>query len=105
MNKKENIFLRGNYGVEKFVFFSMFYVILTLVLLFIKIFDINIPRIDEHDPMVLVYEILPTFVFILVLMFIGKKVFRIIKVEKRKYIIPIFLLSQGISFLIFFCVF
>jgi hypothetical protein len=92
-----------NSGLQKLVSFTVFYILITIILILIKIFNINIHRYDPHDPKVLIFEFLPIIIFSLITLIIGIKIFR--KIKNKKYIIPIFFLSQalfGMTFTIFF---
>jgi hypothetical protein len=92
-----------NSGLQRLVSFTVFYILITIILIIIKVLNINIHRYDPHDPKVLIFEFLPIIMFSLITLIIGLKIFK--KIKNKKYIIPIFFLSQaifGMTFPIFF---
>jgi hypothetical protein len=92
-----------NNGLQKLVSFTVFYILFTIILILIKVLNINIHRYDPNDPKVLIFEFLPLIMFSLITLIIGLKIYRNIK--NKKLIIPIFFLTQtifGMTFTIFF---
>jgi len=77
-----------NSGLQRLVSLTVFNILITIILILIKVLNINIHRYDPHDPKVLIFEFLPIIMFLLITLIIGLKIFR--KIKNKKYIIPIF---------------
>ena len=79
-----------------------FIILITLFIIsriIINIFNINIPDVDDHDPMILLVKILPLMILAVFSVFIGSKLNKIIT---NKKIIIILFFSVEIIFLIIF---
>jgi hypothetical protein len=79
-----------------------FIIIITLIVIgriVINVFNINMPNVDDHDPMILLVEVLPILILAGFSVFIGWKIDK--RIKNKKYIIIIFFSIQ-ILFLIIF---
>jgi hypothetical protein len=82
-------------GLQRFVIFTVIYILFTIIFISIQIFKINM--LDPHDPKVLIFEFLPVIILIVISMIIGIKIYD--KIKNKKYIIPVFFLSQAVLFM------
>jgi len=91
------------YGVQQFVCVTVLFILMSIILITIKVFNINIHRYDPHDPKVIIFEILPIIILTIISFIIGLIIFS--KIKNKKYVIAIFFLSQavfGMTFTIFY---
>jgi hypothetical protein len=82
----------------------IFFIISTFVIIVIRIFNIKIPRkLDPHDPMVLLYEILPIILYSVITTLIAYLIYKKIKdnIKNKKSIIYVYLISQLICIFTF----
>ena len=90
-----------NVNLTKLIVGIILFTLIIFMIIINKTFGISVPNsgIDEHDPMIILVEILPIIIFSAILVFIGTKINKRIKTENKKYIIVLFFFTQIILFI------
>ena len=101
INKKSNS-TNMDWLIERFVIIIILFSTFILSILITKIFDINIPKFNRQDPMIILKIYVPLFLIAIFIVFISRKIAESIK--SIKYILIILGIFSIVTIIVFFII-